>query len=96
MARWLFNSLGEGVAFIVSDNVFYANGDFLGKLDGDEIWNNSYVASIIDNERIAVKAIKPLGMKGLPGIPAMPGLPGLPGLKGPKIFPVGYDDLEIT
>ncbi|MCF7717977.1 hypothetical protein H9X98_09720 [Aeromonas jandaei] len=96
MARWLFNSRGQGVAFVVGDNVFTKSSKFLGKLEGDEIWNSSYVASIINDERIAVKTMKPLGLKGLPGLQGLPGLPGLPGLKGSRLFPVGYKDLDIT
>ena len=96
MAKWLFNSKGENIAFVVKDNVFDKNSNFLGKLDGNEIWNSSYIAEIIDNERIAVKTMKPLGLKGLPGLPGLPGMPGLPGLKSSKLFPSGYVDLEIT
>ena len=87
MARWLFNSRGQGIAFVVGDNVFSKNSKFLGKLHGNEIWNSHYVAEILADERVARKRLAPLGLKGLPG------LPGLPGLKGPRLLPVGYEDL---
>lgn len=94
MARWLFNSRGQGVAFVVGSNVFLRDSNFLGQLNGNEIWNSRYVGEIIDDERVARRTVRPLGVKGLPGLPGVPGLPGLPGLKGSRMLPLGFEDID--
>jgi hypothetical protein len=90
-----YDSRGQGIAFISGDTVFTKTGKFLGKLEGNEVWNNSYVGEIIEDDRLVFKTMHPLELIGLPGLPSLPGLPGLPGVKGPILLPIGYADLEL-
>jgi hypothetical protein len=47
MASWLFNSSGIPIAFVDGNNVFSAVGEFVGRLDGNEVWNGGYIGEIV-------------------------------------------------
>jgi hypothetical protein len=57
---WLFNSKGEPIAYVTQN---YANkreaysiwGGYLGKMDGDEIWNRSYKGEVVDGNRLFIR-----------------------------------------
>ena len=95
MFKWLYNSDGDGVAFIYGNNVFTENSDFLGELHGKEIWNGEYIGEILGEDRICRKALPPLHLKGLTALPPLPPLPPLAALKPPILFPVTHEDLKL-
>lgn len=96
MTKWLFDSRGSGVAFISGGNVFTAEGKFVGKLEGNEIWNGSYVGEVIQGERLARRRMPPMGLHGLPALPGLPSLPGLTGLRGTMLYPATHEDLDLS
>ena len=51
MAKWLYNSRGNRIAFINEDRVFSRSGRFIGRLDGDEVWHGSYKGEIVKDNR---------------------------------------------
>lgn len=67
MATWLFNSSGEPIAFIKEDKVFSANADFIGRLDGDEVWHGRYKGEIYRENRFLYKTSKGSVVRGTPG-----------------------------
>jgi hypothetical protein len=91
MAHWLYNSAGQGVAYLVGAKVFMHDGEFLGELRGSEIWNGSCVGEIIGEDRVARKKVPPLAIMGLPGLPRT--VPDLPKVKPRMLFPPGFQDL---
>jgi hypothetical protein len=96
MSKWLYDSHGTGVAFVFGSNVFTAVGKFVGKLDGNEIWNSVYVGEIIAGDRIAHRCVSSPGLRGVPASPGLPGLPGLPSLRSVLLYPATHEDLDLT
>ena len=92
MSRWLFDSHGSPVAFISGSNVFSRDGRFVGKLDGDEVWNGRYVGEIRSTDRFLRRRTGKGVIRGMPGIPGTPGIPGLPGSRGGIGMPGNYED----
>jgi hypothetical protein len=95
MARWLYNSDGDPIAFISGQNVFTRRGDFFGKLYEDKtVWNGDYVGELFADDRLIYDARKLKGSRGIPGLPGLPGFIGEPDFKGPITVPLGYRDVE--
>lgn len=94
MAHWLFDSRGAPVAFVNGDNVFSDRGRFLGKLDGEEVWNGRYVGEIRTGDRFLRRRSGKAVIRGRPGIPGTPGMPGRPGQRGAIGMPGGYEDVD--
>jgi hypothetical protein len=46
MATWLYNLAGKPVAFLRQERVFTAQGIFLGRLVGSEVWHGDYRGSV--------------------------------------------------
>ncbi len=97
MARWLFNSDGDPIAFISGANVFTRRGDFLGKLYEDKtVWNGDYVGELYADDRLIYDARKLKGSRGIPGMPGLPDFIGEPPFKGPMTLPLGFRDVETN
>ncbi|MGF6782543.1 hypothetical protein P3T21_007788 [Paraburkholderia sp. GAS334] len=41
MAKWLFSSKGDPIAFVSDDKVFTRRGGFVGRLEGKEVWHGN-------------------------------------------------------
>jgi len=96
MARWLYNSDGDPVAFVSGEHVFSLRGDFVGKLYPDQqIWNGEYIGEIYADDRLIYNAAKLHGTRRLPELPGLPGYAGEPGFKGPFTLPQGYHDVNL-
>ena len=95
MAQWLYDSGGTPIAFIKRDGVFSENGEFIGRLDGDEIWHGEYRGEIAKGNRLLYETTKGSVIRGTPGTPGTPGIPGRPGSKGAISLPAGYRDVEL-
>ncbi len=96
MARWLYNSDGDPVAFVSGENVFSRRGDFVGKLYPDQqVWNGDYIGELFADDRLIYNAIRLHGTRSLPGLPGLPGHVGEPPYKGPCTLPQGYHDVNI-
>lgn len=54
------------------------------------------VTEIINDDKIAVKLMKPIGLGELFRLPGLPSLTGLPRLKSPILFSLCYEDIYIT
>lgn len=52
MAKWLFSWKGEPIAFISEDMVYTRRGDFVGCLEGMEVWHGSYKGEIYQADRL--------------------------------------------
>jgi hypothetical protein len=50
--EWLFNSRGRPVAFRSGVDVFSPSGAFLGRLEGDELWNGVYRGELVRGDRL--------------------------------------------
>lgn len=95
MATWLFNSTGAPIAFIKDDKVFSAHSDFIGRLDGDEVWHGRYKGEIYRENRFLYKTSKGSIVRGTPGTPGRPGVPARPASKSSISMPSGYRDVEL-
>ena len=95
MAKWLFNSQGEPIAFAVDDRVYAAEGGFVGRLDGDEVWHGRYKGELVKGDRFLYKIGKGSVVRGTPGTPGQPGIPGRPGHKG-SLTVSGYRDVDLS
>src|SRR5512146_2886248 len=96
MARWLYNSDGDPIAFISGSNVYSQKGDFFGRLYEDKtVWNGDYVGELFADDRLIYDARKLHGSRGIPGIPGLPSFIGEPDFKGPVTLPLGFRDVEI-
>jgi hypothetical protein len=94
MSTWLFNSSGNPVAFVNGDSVFYGVGTFLGKLDGKEVWNGSYVGEIVGNNYLVRKSTYSGANKMSPMVPMSPMTPMSPMSRAATTLPSGYEDIE--
>lgn len=95
MAKWLYNSSGSPIAFIVDDKVFSTSGSFIGRLDGNEVWHGSYKGEIVNGNRFLYKTTKGAVIRGTPGTPGTPGIPGIPGSISPITLSMGYRDVAL-
>ncbi|RPJ39652.1 MAG: hypothetical protein EHM21_15470 [Chloroflexi bacterium] len=95
MARWLYNSDGDPIAFISGTHVFTRQGNFLGKLyEDNSVWNGEYVGELYADDRLIYDARKLKASRGIPGLPGLPGFIGEPNFKGPLTLPLGFRDVE--
>lgn len=95
MSRWLFDSSGKPIAFVHSENVFSHGGEFIGRLDGDEVWRGQYKGEIVNVDRLLYRNSRGAITRGTPGTPGRPGIPGRPGPKAPIGIPFGYRDFDL-
>jgi hypothetical protein len=95
MATWLYDSHGTPIAFVSGQNVFSRNGQFVGRLEGTEVWNGGYHGEIVSGDRLLSRRGKPSVIRGKPGIPGTPGIPGIPGSTGARGLPGGFDDVRL-
>ena len=95
MARWLYSSRGEPIAFVHGEAVFSSTGHFLGRFDGNEVWHGKYVGEVIDDDRFLRRRGKDNVNRGRGGTPGSPGVPGRPGNKGDHGLPGNYEDVEL-
>jgi hypothetical protein len=107
MLKHLFNAWGRPVAYIYEDGVFLYSNDFVGRLDGNEIWHGKYVGKIVNGDRLLYREAvgreaRPAGKAVFaPGVPIKPwglapcALPA-PWLIGGRRSPLGlgYRGLE--
>lgn len=95
MAKWLFSSKGEPIAFISEDKVYTRRGDFVGRLEGTEVWHGSYKGEIYQADRLLYKSGKASAQRGVPGTPGRPGIPAVPAKPTAIAMPVGYCDVVL-
>lgn len=96
MTKWLYNSSGRPIAFVVDDKVFSGSGSFIGRLDGNEVWHGSYKGEIVNDNRLLYKTTKGAVIRGTPGTPGTPGIPGTPGSISSIALPVGYRNVSVN
>lgn len=97
MSEWLYSSKGEAVAFIDQSLVFSSSGQFLGELDGTEIWNERYLGEVIQGNRIVRKNLRPLMRREAPKEVAIPEWPSTSSASiEPIMLSTGYSDVEIV
>ncbi len=96
MARWLYNSDGDPIAFISGQYVFTRRGTFLGRLYEDNtVWNNDYVGELYAGDRLVYDERTLHGSRGIPGIPGLPEFTGEPEFKDALSLPSGFSDVRI-
>ena len=96
MAQWLYDSLGDPIAFISGgDKVFSRHGHFVGRLDGNEVWHGRYKGEIVGGDLFLYRHGKGSVIRGVSGTPGTPGIPGIPGSRGSSGMPAGYDDVQL-
>jgi hypothetical protein len=95
MATWLYNSRGTPIAFLSGENVFSRTGRFVGRLDGNEVWNGRYQGEIVSGDTFLFRRGMSSVVRGKPGTPGTPGIPGTPGSRGGRGLPGGFDDVEL-
>jgi hypothetical protein len=95
-AEWLFDSHGRPVAFRVGANVFSPSGEFLGRLESDELWNGVYRGELLRGDRL-VRAFASRGDDRAPHpAPPRPEIPTPPaGCRGAIGLPAGYRDVSF-
>jgi hypothetical protein len=96
MARWLFNSHGDPIAFVSGDKVFSRSGTFIGRFDRNEVWHGRYRGEVVKDDRFLYKQSKASVVRGTPGTPGTPGIPGLPGSRPTISLPAGYRDADLS
>jgi hypothetical protein len=93
MSKWLYNSLGQPVAFEDTGEVFSSEGEFIGEIIRNEVYNGYYKAEIID-DRIFVNKSKKWKFNGNIQLPGIPIKPFKPYSKPPIYLPPGLDDFD--
>ena len=94
MAKWLYSSRGQPIAFMHnSDQVFSETREFIGFLDGNEVWHGSYKGELVKGDMLLTKQGNGAVSKGRSGTPCCPGIPSRPGSRGICGIVSGYDDL---
>jgi hypothetical protein len=91
---WLFNSTGTPIAFASGANVFSADGKFLGKIDGNEVWNGTYVGEIADHDYLFRRTSRAGAARMTPMSPMTPMTPMTPMSRVGRSLPSGYEDIE--
>lgn len=93
---WLFDSRGLPVACRQGRHVFSPSGAYLGRLEGDELWNGSYRAELVRSDRL-LRALAGRGEeREVPVPPPAPELPAAPaGCRGAIGIPVGFRDVHF-
>jgi len=97
VSNWLYSSKGNAVAFLHEGLIFSGSGQFLGQLDGVEIWNGRYFGELIQGNRIVSLNHRPLLKRETPkevGIPEWPADPST--AIEPIMLASGYSDVEIS
>ncbi len=96
MARWLYNSDGDPIAFISGQNVFTRWGSFLGRLYEDNtVWNGEYVGELFAGDRLIYDERRLHGSRGITGLPGLPEFIGEPEYRGALTLPLGFNDVRI-
>jgi len=95
MAKWLYSSSGEPIAFINGNDIFSYKGIYIGRLDGTEVWHGTYKGEIVKRDLLLFKSSKSSNTRGSPGTPGSPGIPGRPGSRGAGSVPSGYRDIDL-
>lgn len=102
MATWLFDSSGHPKWFVVeggdgTQEVFSREGlpDFVGRLDGSEVWHGDYLGEIIDLQglRVLYNTRKGRTPRPIPPMPSSPTIPAIPTQIMPVMLPPGYRDI---
>jgi hypothetical protein len=98
MDQWLYNSLGEPVAYItINDHVFHRSGAFIGRLEDGKLFDKHarYVGEIVQGDRLLrnkghfnpPRAVPMLAFESTP--------PEFPFDRPPKPLPPSFVDLEF-
>lgn len=95
MSKWLYNSSGTPIAFISGNNVFLKSGTFLGKLQGDEVWNGNYIGEIVKDDYLARKTSTSHASRVSLVTPASPVSPVQPVGRVGTSLPSGFEDIKI-
>ncbi|MEZ0325186.1 MAG: 4-fold beta flower protein [Fimbriimonas sp.] len=95
VTNWLYNSKGRPIAFKDGRNVFSRKGKFLGQIEGEDVWNGRYFATIVDGDTILCKLEPPGEPRSAPAPPGAPLTPGLPSDRAGKTLRGGYRDLSL-
>jgi hypothetical protein len=95
-SEWLYDSRGRPVAFRLGPNVFSPDGDFLGRMYGDELWNGAYRGELLRGDRL-VRALAARGdERPAPPLPPPPDVPTAPaGGRGAIGLPAGFRDVRF-
>lgn len=94
--RWLHSAAGAAIAYVQKGTVFLADGTFLGRLEGNEVWNSHYVGEIFKGNRLVRKLYRPLGTREEPiegSAPSLP-LPEPPEALPQAVLPSDMRELE--
>lgn len=97
MARWLYSSRGEPIAFVHGEHVFSSTGRHVGQIDGNEVWNGRYLGEIVRGDLFLRRrgTGKESVVRGRGGTPGSPGVPGRPGNRGSSGLPGNFEDVEL-
>jgi hypothetical protein len=94
--EWLFDSRGREVAFRVGANVFSPRGEFLGRLDGDELWNRVYRGELLRGNRLVLAFAARGDERASAPVPPLPEVPTRPaGCRGAIGLPAGFRDVSF-
>lgn len=96
MARWLYNSDGDPIAYISGQYVFSRIGSFVGLLYQDNtVWNGDYIGEIFCGDRLIEDTRSMRTNRGIPGMPGLPEFIGEPEFRGPVTIPLGFSDVNL-
>jgi len=95
MVHFLYNSVGNPVAFVASENVFSAAARFIGRLEDNEVWNGTYVGEIVGDNLLLRRIDHLAANRMMPTIPVCPMLPMRPMSRMAQAKPTGFDDVTI-
>jgi len=95
MAHWLYNSAGNPIAFVASEDVFSVSGRFIGRVEDNEVWNGTYVGEIIGNDLLLRRIDHLAANRMMPTMPMCPMLPMRPMNRMAQPKPTGFDDVTI-
>jgi len=95
MAHWLYNSAGNPIAFVTSEDVFSAAGRFIGRLEDNELWNGTYIGEIVSGDLLLRRIDHLAANRMMPPIPMCPTQPMRPMSRMAQPKPTSFDDVTI-
>jgi hypothetical protein len=95
MVTWLFDSIGNPIAFTIDNAVWSIKGRYIGYLISKEIWNGDYLGEVVYGDRLLYNRLATHTSKGQRIMLPTPVIPITP-ISGSSIsIPSGYEDVKL-
>jgi hypothetical protein len=96
MVIWLFDSIGNPIAFAIENAVWSIKGRYIGYIMGKEVWNGEYLGEIVHGNRMLYNRLAIHTSKGQRIMLPPPAIPITPISEASISIPGGYEDVNIS